>query len=130
MKTIIIGKKKYNISCHASCYREYADFFDRNIMEDLQKVSEFATHQLELAIKYSQENSNLSENDIQRLIFKETLSDLDDYVDGITKLCWICIHDNNPNIESYENWYKSLERLSLSDDWMLEVLALCADCFR
>lgn len=130
MKEICIGKTKYNISCHASCYREYADYFDRNIMADLQNVNRFATHQIELALKYSQEQPNLDTNEMQQLIFQETLSELDNYIECITKLCWICIYDNNPNITNYEDWYKSLERLSLSDDWMMEVMAICADCFR
>lgn len=130
MQSIKIGNKEYNISCHASCYREYSDIFKRNILKDLETVSEFNKKQLKLSVEFIKENPNLDYDIVQKKVFNETLSELDDYIECITKLCWICIYDNNPNIENYDIWYKSLERFSISDDWLTEVLALCANCFR
>jgi len=130
MKEIEIGSKKFSISCHASCYSQYADIFKRNIIEDLQIVSRFSIKQLELAIEYSKANPKADSKEIEDFVFQKTLPELDNYIECITKLCWICIYDNNSNIGDYDSWYKSLERLSLSDNWMLEVMALCANCFR
>ena len=47
MKTIKIGSQEFNISCHASTYRDYADIFDRNIMKDLQTTQNFLKKELE-----------------------------------------------------------------------------------
>lgn len=129
MKKIKIGSKEYNISCHASTYRDYADIFNRNIMKDLHTTQVFLRKQVN-SLQKNYKSKKVSLEKLQELIFNDTLLDLDDFIECITKLCWICIYDNNPDIEDYETWYRSLERLSLSDSWILEVMALCANCFR
>lgn len=130
MKTIKIGSQEFNISCHASTYRDYADFFDRNIMKDLNTTQNFLRKEIKSLEKHKEDMPNASAQEIQEMIFKDTVDDLNDFIDCITKMCWICIYDNNKDIASYDEWYNSLERLSLSDDWIMEVMALCADCFR
>lgn len=130
MKTIKIGSQEFNISCHASTYRDYADIFDRNIMKDLNTTQNFLRNEIKSLEKHKEDMPNASAQEIQELIFEDTLDELNDFIDCITRMCWICIYDNNKDIASYEEWYNSLERLSLSDDWILEVMALCADCFR
>lgn len=130
MKTIKIGSQEFNISCHASTYRDYADIFDRNIMKDLQTTQNFLKKELESLNKYKEQMPKATAQKIQELIFEDTLGDLNDFIECITRMCWICIYDNDKDIACYEEWYSSLERLSLSDDWIMEVMALCADCFR
>lgn len=129
MKEIKIGNKKYKIDCHASCYREYADVFNRNIMKDIQTSFRFFKSQLDFSTQFMNDKT-VEYNEISQKVFDATLNQLDDFIDCITKLCWICIHDVDPNIDEYEKWFNSLERLSISDDWITEVLGLCADCFR
>lgn len=130
MKTIKIGSQEFNISCHASTYRDYADIFDRNIMKDLQTAQNFLRKEIKSLKKHKEDMPNASAQEIQEMIFEDTLGDLNDFIDCITRMCWICIYDNNKDIDCYEEWYNSLERLSLSDNWIMEVMALCADCFR
>ena len=130
MKTIKIGSQEFNISCHASTYRDYADIFDRNIMKDLNTTQNFFRKQIKSLEKHKEDMPNASEQEIHELIFKDTVDDLNDFIDCITRMCWICIYDNNKDISCYEEWYSSLERLSLLDDWIMEVMALCANCFR
>lgn len=129
MKTIKIGSQEFNISCHASTYRDYADIFDRNIMKDLNTTQNFLRKEIKSLEKHKEDMPNASNEEIQEMIFKDTVDDLNDFIDCITRMCWICIYDNNKDISCYEEWYNSLERLSLSDDWIMEVMALCADCF-
>ena len=129
MKTIKIGSQEFNISCHASTYRDYADIFDRNIMKDLNTTQNFFRKQIKSLEKHKEDMPNASEQEIHELIFKDTVDDLNDFIDCITRMCWICIYDNNKDISCYEEWYSSLERLSLSDKWITEVMALCANCF-
>lgn len=128
MKEIKIGSKKYKIDCHASCYREYDDIFKRNIMQDIRNAFKFMKNQFELSTELLKDKS-LNANDINQKVFDATVEQLDDFINCITKLCWICIHDVDSNIEDYDYWFKSLKRLSISDDWIMEVLGLCADCF-
>lgn len=130
MKTIKIGSQEFNISCHASTYRDYADIFDRNIMKDLNTTQNFLRKEIKSLEKHKENMPNASAQEIQELIFEDTLDELNDFIDCITRMCWICIYDNNKDIASYDEWYNSLERLSLSDNWIMEVMALCADCFR
>lgn len=130
MKTIKIGSQEFNISCHASTYRDYADIFDRNIMKDLNTTQNFLRKEIKSLEKHKEDMPNASNEEIQEMIFKDTVDDLNDFIDCITRMCWICIYDNNKDIASYDEWYNSLERLSLSDNWIMEVMALCADCFR
>ena len=129
MKTIKIGSQEFNISCHASTYRDYADIFDRNIMKDLNTTQNFFRKQIKSLEKHKEDMPNASEQEIHELIFEETANDLNDFIECITKMCWICIYDNNKDITCYDEWYASLERLSLSDKWITEVMALCANCF-
>ena len=130
MKTIKIGSQEFNISCHASTYRDYADIFDRNIMKDLNTTQNFLRKEIKSLEKHKEDMPNASNEEIQEMIFKDTVDDLNDFIDCITRMCWICIYDNNKDIASYDEWYNSLERLSLSENWIMEVMALCADCFR
>ena len=130
MKTIKIGSQEFNISCHASTYRDYADIFDRNIMKDLNTTQNFLRKEVRSLEKHKEDMPNASTQEIQELIFEDTLDDLNDFIECITKMCWICIYDSNKDIDCYEEWYSSLERLSLSDDWIMEVMSLCANCFR
>ena len=130
MKTIKIGSQEFNISCHASTYRDYADIFDRNIMKDLNTTQNFLRKEIKSLEKHKEDMPNASNEEIQEMIFKDTVDDLNDFIDCITRMCWICIYDNNKDIACYEEWYSSLERLSLLDDWIMEVMALCANCFR
>lgn len=129
MKTIKIGSQEFNISCHASTYRDYADIFDRNIMKDLNTTQNFLRKEIKSLEKHKEDMPNASNEEIQEMIFKDTVDDLNDFIDCITRMCWICIYDNNKDISCYEEWYSSLERLSLSDKWITEVMALCANCF-
>lgn len=130
MKTIKIGSQEFNISCHASTYRDYADIFYRNIMKDLNTTQNFLRKEIKSLEKHKEDMPNASNEEIQEMIFKDTVDDLNDFIDCITRMCWICIYDNNKDISCYEEWYSSLERLSLLDDWIMEVMALCANCFR
>ena len=129
MKTIKIGSQEFNISCHASTYRDYADIFDRNIMKDLNTTQNFLRKEIKSLEKHKEDMPNASNEELQEMIFKDTVDDLNDFIDCITRMCWICIYDNNKDISCYEEWYSSLERLSLSDKWITEVMALCANCF-
>ena len=128
MRTIKIGNKEYNISYHASSYREYEEILERNIMKDINSVQNFLKHEIE-SMKNHANKEGVSGRDLQELIFNDTLKYLDEFIECITKICWVGIYDNNKNIENYEKWYHSLERLSISDEWVMEVMALSAECF-
>lgn len=141
MKEITIGTKKYPISCHAFCYSAYSDIFDRSILEDIKTAQRFIKKQFDISYNLALSNKELKENPkndevyqrqskiINDEVYEQTKEMLPEFFDCITKLCWICLYDANRDIDSYDNWKDTLERLSVNDDWVLEVLALVADCF-
>lgn len=130
MKEIEIGSKKYKIGCAAITYLDYKEKFDRNIYNDLNLALKFEYEQTKMAVDLTAENPKASQYEILNAVFEKTLDKLDEFIECLTKLCWICIYYNNKDIEDYEKWYSSISRLSLSDSWISEVLALLANCFR
>lgn len=130
MKEIMIGDQKYKIDCGAITYVDYEEKFHKNVFEDLNFITSYEVEQAKLSIELTKSNPELSQYEIQTLIFDKTKDKLDEYIDCITKLCWICIYYVNPNIEDYDVWYRSLKRLSLGDAWISEVIALLGNCFR
>lgn len=148
MKEIEIGKQKFKITCHASVYSRYNDFFNKNIIKDLNFVGKFIATQYSLSKKYTKEELKSRKIDsktlkdlsgdtineisliIEEKIFNDTVDLLDEFVENITKIAWICIYDNKTDIEEYKKWYSSLETLKMDDKWIMEVVEVATNCFR
>lgn len=113
MKEITIDNLKYNIDCNALTLVKYKSFFKTGIIHDLQTVYEYAIRNAAI-----QEDVNKSMN-----------IDTDEVIIKATQIAWILIYTANNQIESYENWLKSIKNLTIDSDWIAEVTEYAVDCF-
>lgn len=129
MKKIVIDDKHYNIDCSAYTYIQYKQVFKKGIFSDIQTIKNFFTKQAEIIIKLKTENENISEDDISDKIENELLFEIDDFVEAITRLAYIFIYTNDTNFMSYEDFMKGISRLSINDDWVIEVTEFAVEKF-
>lgn len=55
--------------------------------------------------------------------------DIDDYIEVVTRLAYICIYTADENICSYEEWLKSIDKINTNDEWIVEVTEFAVNCF-
>lgn len=127
MKTITIDGKEYKIECNALTYIKYKSFFKTGILKDMQFIEEYLMKQE--IIKEQFKEQDLTEEEIASKLSDCMINDTDEFIVKITQLTWILIYSANNNVETYENWLKSIEKLNISDDWIVEVTELAVDCF-
>lgn len=117
MKTIKICDKECNIDCNAYTFLQFKQVFGHGIFKDIQVLKDFFTKQAETIIK----NEN-KEND-------SILTYVDDFVEAITRIAYIFIYTVDTSFENYEDFMKDIPRLSIDDDWILEVTELAVEKF-
>lgn len=129
MKTITICDQKYNIDCNALTYIKYRKIFDRGIFEDIQVIENFMITQTLLANKLKKDNPKITENEIIKELSRAMLKNIDEYIEAVTRIAYICIYTANEDIENYENWLKSIKRINTNDEWIVEVTEFAVNCF-
>lgn len=129
MKTITICDQKYNIDCNALTYIKYRKIFDRGIFEDIQVIENFMITQTLLANKLKKDNPKITENEIIKELSRAMLKNIDEYIEAVTRIAYICIYTANEDIENYGNWIKSIKRINTNDEWIVEVTEFAVNCF-
>ena len=127
MQTIKICNKEYPINCNAFSRFQYKKIFGTGIFTDIKILNEFSEKQNE--IRNRMEKQKISEEEIQKEINSTMLENLDDFIDVIEKITYILIYTANPQIETFENWLKEIEKIDLSDSWVSEVTELAVNSF-
>lgn len=127
MKKITICDKEYSIECNAFTRFQYKKVFGTGIFSDIKVLNQFSDRQNEIRKKLEKENA--TEEEIQKAINEMMLDNLDDFIDVIEKMAYILIYTANPQIESFENWLKGIEKINLNDNWITEVTELAVNSF-
>lgn len=130
MKKIDICGKEYEIDCNAFTFMEYRKKFkDNGIFEDFGTINNFETIQVLLTAELKNKNPNITGAEIVRETSRQMLKYMDDFVEAITRVGYICCYTANPKIGEYEDWLKGLKRINTNDMWIVEVTELAVNCF-
>lgn len=57
------------------------------------------------------------------------LNYVDDFIGAITRLAYIFIYTADSTIKDYENFLKEIPKLSIDDEWVIEVTEFAVDKF-
>ena len=118
MKSILIGNKKYKVECNALSYIFYKKIFNINIFDDINKIREYLIFQ-----------KNLSQNVILNNL-EEATKKVQNFLDAISRLTYICIYCKDKEIEDFEEWKKDNNLLNSEDnDWIGKIIQLVTDCY-
>lgn len=129
MKKIEINGISYDIDCNAFTYIDYRKKFNRGIFQDIDILQRFTTTQVLLANKYKKENPTLTDAQIEILLSKDMLQNLDEYIEASTRLAYSLIYTADDKIGSYENWLKNIKQIKTNDKWIVEVTEFAVDNF-
>lgn len=127
MKKITICEKEYPIDCNAFTRFQYKKVFGTGIFSDIKILNQFSDRQNDIRKKLEKENA--TEDEIQKSINEMMMDNLDDFIDVIEKITYILIYTANPEIESFENWLKGIEKIDFSASWIAEVTELAVNSF-
>lgn len=129
MKQIEIDGTKYDIDCNALVYIEYNKKFKRGIFQDIEILQKFTATQVLLADRYKKENPNITDAQLEILLAKEMMQNIDEYIEASTRLAYILIYTANNKIPEYEEWLKGIKKLRTNDKWIVEVTEFAVDHF-
>ena len=129
MKQIEIDGNKYDIDCNALTYINFKKKFNRGIFEDLDVIQRFLAVQVLSADQLKKENPEISEAQITAQLSRIMRKDIDEYIEAVTRITYICCYTANENIGEYEDWLKGINRLKTTDKWIVEVTEFAVDCF-
>ena len=130
MKQIEICGKKYNIDCNAWTYINYKKIFNKGIFEDIAIIEDFIVKQSLYADKIKEKKPKIGEPELIKELSRLMLrGGIDDYIEAVTKITYICVHTADENCGSYEDWLKNIERINTNDKWIVEVTEFAVDCF-
>lgn len=130
MKKINICGKDFDIECNAFTFVEYRKKFkDRGIFEDFGIINNFMTMQVLLTKSLKQKNPNITQEEIIKETSRRLITYLDDYIEAVTRIGYICCYSANQRIGEYEEWLKNLTRINTNDTWIVEVTELAVNCF-
>ena len=130
MKKIDICGKEFDIDCNAFTYIEYRKKFkDNGIFKDFETISNFTTMQVLLAAELKSKKPEITEAELIKEISSHMMRYMDDYIEAVTRIGYICCYTANQNIGEYENWLKNLTRINTNDMWIVEVTELAVNCF-
>lgn len=130
MKKIDICGNEYEIDCNALTFMEYRKKFkDKGIFEDFGIINNFETIQILLTAELKEKNPNITEAEIVRETSRQMLKYMDDFIEAITRVGYICCYTANPKIGEYEDWLKGIKRINTNDMWIVEVTELAVNCF-
>ncbi len=129
MKKIEINGISYDIDCNALTYIDYRKKFNKGIFQDIDILQKFTTTQVLLANKYKKENPTLTDAQIEILLSKDMLQNLDEYIEASTRLAYSLIYTADDKIGSYEDWLKNIKQIKTNDKWIVEVTEFAVDNF-
>ena len=130
MKKIDICGKEFEIDCNAFTYIEYnKKFKEYGIFKDFETINNFTTVQVLLTKDLKTKNPDITEAEIVKETSRQLISYLDEYIDAITRVGYICCYTANPKIGEYEDWLKCLTRINTNDMWIVEVTEIAVNCF-
>lgn len=129
MKKIEINGISYDIDCNALTYIDYRKKFNKGIFQDIDILQKFTTTQVLLANKYKKENPTLTDAQIEILLSKDMLQNLDEYIEASTRLAYSLIYTADNKIGSYEDWLKNIKQIKTNDKWIVEVTEFAVDNF-
>lgn len=130
MKKINICEKEYDIDCNAFTYVEYRKKFkDNGIFKDFETINNFTTMQVLLTNQLKEKNPEITEAELIKTTSITMINYMDEFIEAITRVAYICCYTANQNIGTYEEWLKGLTRVNTNDKWIVEVTELAVDCF-
>lgn len=127
MKTIKICDKEYEIDCNAYTFLLFKKVFGIGLFQDIQTLKTFFAKQTNTVIQLKEKG--LDEIEIEKELNKELLNCLDDFVEAITRIAYILIYSANNKFKSYEEFMKDIPKLSVDDDWIVEVTEFAVEKF-
>ena len=127
MKTIKICDKEYDIDCNALTFLQFKKAFGVGIFKDIQTLKTFFAKQAEKIVALKEKG--LREVDIEKVLNEEILDYVDDFVEAITRIAYILIYTANSKFKSYEDFMKDISKLSIDDDWIVEVTEFAVEKF-
>ena len=129
MKQIVIEGNTYDIDCNALTYINFRKKFNRGIFEDIDVIQKFLTMQVLQANQLKEKNPKISEAEIVKQLSNLMLKVLDEYIEAVTRIAYICCYTANEKIGEYEDWLKNIKRINTNDPWIVEVTEFAVDCF-
>lgn len=129
MKKIKICDREFDIDCNALTYIQYRKKFNRGIFEDFEIIQNFITMQTLMANQLKKENPKITEVEITTKLSRLMLKNIDNYIEAVTRIAYICCNTANPTIGEYEEWLKLIKRINTTDDWIVEVTEFAVDNF-
>ncbi len=129
MRKINICGNEYPIDCNALTYIQYRKMFNRGIFQDIDIIENFVSLQVLIADKIKKENPKISDSEITKQLSRTMLTNIDEYIEAVTRIAYICIYTANKKIGSYEEWLTKIKRINTTDKWIVEVTEFAVDCF-
>ncbi|MEF2836058.1 MAG: hypothetical protein ACLUG5_04660 [Clostridia bacterium] len=129
MKKVKICDREFDIDCNALTYIQYRKKFNRGIFEDFEIIQNFITMQTLMANQLKKENPKITEVEITTKLSRLMLKSIDNYIEAVTRIAYICCYTANPKIGEYEDWLKLIKRINTTDDWIVEVTEFAVDNF-
>lgn len=129
MKKIDICGEEYEIDCNALTYVQYRKIFNRGIFQDIDIIENFISLQVLIADKIKKENPEISNSEITKQLSRTMLTNIDEYIEAVTRIAYICIYTANKKVGSYEEWLTKIKRINTTDKWIVEVTEFAVDCF-
>lgn len=129
MKQIEIDGNTYDIDCNALTYINYRKKFNRGIFEDIDIIQRFVTMQVLQANQLKEENPEIDKEKMVEQLSNLMLKVLDEYIEAVTRIAYICCFTANEKIGDYEDWLKGIKRINTNDKWIVEVTEYAVDCF-
>lgn len=129
MKTITICGKEYPIDCNALTQFNFKKIFGVGIFSKMDILYKFQQKQTMIANQSIEKNKNISDEELVKNLSVAMLTDLDDFIEAISQIAYICCYTANEKIGSYEDWLKGIKRINTNDDWIVEVTEFAVDCF-
>lgn len=129
MKKVKICDREFDIDCNALTYIQYRKKFNRGIFEDFEIIQNFITMQTLMANQLKKENPKITEVEITTKLSRLILKSIDNYIEAVTRIAYICCYTANPKIGEYEDWLKLIKRINTTDDWIVEVTEFAVDNF-
>lgn len=127
MKTIKICDKEYDIDCNAYTYLQFKQIFGCGLFKDIQTMKTFFAKQAETLAQL--QSQNIEDEKLEEALNNKLLTYIDDYVEALTRLTYIFIYTANQNFMSYEEFMKDIPKLSIDDDWVIEVTEFAVEKF-
>lgn len=82
-----------------------------------------------MANQLKKENPNITEAEITVKLSRLMLKTIDNYIEAVTRIAYICCYTANEKIGEYEEWLRDIKRIKTTDDWIVEVTEFAVDCF-